>query len=64
MVRLALCAMTVIGLMLAAAPAHAGTTIYKYDSQGRIIEVDYPNGWIVTYTYDAAGHRTKTARHS
>jgi YD repeat-containing protein len=64
MFRLAVCAVIMTGALLAGTPASAGTTIYKYDTQGRIIEVDYPNGWIVTYTYDAAGNRTRTARHT
>jgi len=42
--------------------ANAGTTTYKYDVQGRVIEIDYPNGTVVTYTYDNAGNRTKVIK--
>jgi len=45
-------------------PAFAGTTTYKYDALGRVIEVDYPDGSIVYYSYDAAGNRTSTTRHA
>lgn len=44
--------------------AFAGTTSYKYDALGRVIEVDYPDGAKVFYTYDAAGNRTQTMRQA
>jgi len=44
--------------------AYAGTTTYKYDVQGRIIEIDYPNGAIVKYTYDNAGNRSQIAKQA
>lgn len=44
--------------------ALAGTTTYKYDALGRVVEVDYPDGSIVYYSYDAAGNRTSTTRHA
>lgn len=49
---------------LAAGSAMAGNTTYKYDALGRVIEVDYPDGSIVYYQYDAAGNRTSTTRHA
>ncbi len=54
---------TLASIVLAmAGGALAGTTTYKYDAKGRLIEVDYPNGTVVTYTYDAAGNRTQTTK--
>jgi YD repeat-containing protein len=52
------------GLLLAATSAQAGTTTYKYDALGRVIEVDYADGSIITYAYDAAGNRIQTTRHA
>jgi len=40
------------------APCRAATVSYKYDTLGRLIEVDYPSGYSITYAYDAAGNRT------
>lgn len=45
-----------------ASAAAAGTTSYKYDELGRVVEVDYPDGGSVTYQYDAAGNRTQVTR--
>ncbi|WOI53038.1 Ig-like domain-containing protein [Parvularcula sp. LCG005] len=33
------------------------TTVYAYDSLGRLISVDYPSGQDRVYCYDAAGNR-------
>jgi len=55
-------AVTAILVLLGAGQAFAGDTTYKYDSQGRLIEVNYPDGAKVTYTYDAAGNRTKVVK--
>ena len=48
--------------LLVCSSAFAGTTSYKYDAHGRLIEIDYPNGAVVTYTYDAAGNRTQSTK--
>jgi len=45
-------------------PAFAGTTAYKYDALGRVIEVDYPDGSKGVYSYAAAGNRTRTTRQA
>lgn len=45
--------------MLTCGTASAAAKIYKYDSSGRVIEVDYPDGTVVKYTYDKAGNRTQ-----
>lgn len=38
-------------------PAQTSIT-YRYDALGRLIRVEYPNGRVVTYSYDKAGNRT------
>ena len=50
--------------LVAASSALAGDTVYKYDALGRVIEVDYPDGSIVYYSYDAAGNRTQVQRQA
>jgi len=45
-------------ITLAATVAFAGSVIYTYDSLGRLSNVTYSNGVVITYSYDAAGNRT------
>jgi YD repeat-containing protein len=33
---------------------------YNYDELGRLVQVAYPDGTIITYTYDPAGNRVST----
>ncbi len=47
---------------LASGAAMAGTTTYKYDVHGRVVEIDYPDGSVIKYTYDNAGNRTQVTR--
>ena len=44
-------------VMVLATPAVAGQIHYKYDKLGRIIQVDYADGTVVEYQYDANGNR-------
>ena len=34
--------------------------VYTYDELGRLVQVEYPDGGIITYTYDAVGNRVST----
>ncbi|OJX06764.1 MAG: hypothetical protein BGO72_00240 [Burkholderiales bacterium 70-64] len=43
---------------LGASAALAGSASYVYDSLGRLAQVTYSNGVVITYVYDAAGNRT------
>ena len=38
--------------------ATAADIYYSYDALGRLVQIVYPSGKTVTYTYDAAGNRT------
>lgn len=48
-------------LSLFAIVTWADTVTYVYDALGRLQEVRYPNGNVVSYTLDAAGNRTEVA---
>ena len=50
--------MAVVFLFVAALATSQET--YSYDRAGRLIEVHYPNGSIVRYSYDKAGNRLST----
>lgn len=52
-----LCAMPAPVQAQPSSPAQ-NSVAYRYDPLGRLIEVRYPNGRVVTYRYDAAGNRT------
>ena len=56
--RLALASALAALAMASAAPSHAGSATYSYDSLGRLTKVTYSNGVVITYVYDAAGNRT------
>ena len=43
--------------LLPASPVLAGSALYTYDNLNRLIQVQYDNGTIIQYTYDAAGNR-------
>lgn len=42
-------------------PAEEQTIICRYDDVGRLREVEYADGTIITYSYDAVGNRVSTA---
>ena len=49
---------TVIALFLGlSAPVQGQSVSYTYDTLNRLIRIDYGNGKVVEYTYDAAGNR-------
>ena len=46
------------GALALAGAAKAGSATHAYDSLGRLSQVSYSNGVVITYVYDAAGNRT------
>ncbi len=51
-------------LAVSSAATLAGTLNYEYDALGRLEEVQYPNGSVVSYTLDPAGNREEVATRS
>lgn len=47
-----------LALAVCAGSAVAGSVSYTYDALGRLTQVTYSSGKIITYAYDAAGNRT------
>jgi len=39
-------------------PAYAGSVVYTYDANGRLIKAQYDNGAVIEYAYDPAGNWT------
>ena len=46
------------GALALAGAAQGGSATHTYDSLGRLSQVSYSNGVVITYVYDAAGNRT------
>ena len=46
----------VLLLMVSALGVSGATVLYSYDSLNRLMGVDYGNGAVINYTYDAAGN--------
>lgn len=44
-------------IAMASVPAWAGSVSYTYDSLGRVTQITYSTGVVITYTYDASGNR-------
>jgi YD repeat-containing protein len=45
-------------ILIAAFSGQAFSATYTYDNLNRLINVDYGNGTVANYTYDAAGNMT------
>jgi len=53
------CALAISAISALPAQACADTVAYSYDTLGRLVRVQYPNGHTVLYIYDSAGNRVK-----
>lgn len=51
------CALLLAVCCFFCSPAVAGTNLYTYDDLNRLVRVQYANGSIIKYTYDATGNR-------
>ena len=47
--------------MVVTRPSGSATYGYAYDAQNRLVQATYPDGSVVTYTYDANGNRLSTS---
>jgi YD repeat-containing protein len=54
-----LCLIAIALLLLPVSHLCAGTTTYNYDELNRLVRVEYLDGTVVDYTYDANGNRTE-----
>src|ERR1035441_78869 len=52
-----ICCVAATAFCCLATAAFAQSAIYAYDSLNRLTNVNYGNGAVITYTYDAAGNR-------
>src|SRR5256885_752124 len=52
-----MCCVVPTALCCLAGNAFGGSTIYTYDGLNRLKSVDYGNGAVISYTYDAAGNQ-------
>lgn len=60
MLKNAIVAIALCGAL--AVPAAADTVQYTYDALGRLVQVVYPDGTKITYSYDPAGNRTEVCQ--
>jgi YD repeat-containing protein len=56
--RYLILAASFVAIISSGAVASTATT-YTYDTLGRVSTATYPNGTVITYSYDPAGNRTQ-----